>query len=407
MEFKEYRDEINHIFAHYNRRGFVDYYNCRGLGADMDSLMVEATADLKRQGQFKELFDLANKAFLKWANTDKDDSDGETQDFVCYVFDAWDVVYESQDEKMTHSKMLEWFMKNLDGSVIDYMEDELYHYMMDHFKENELLEKKMEFLKERIEIQKSFGDEFQVKYHMPRCQIYLMTVMGELHYPIEEVRAYGESIKSFFVKEKLAEIELNYGNTAEALALYDELADREDQRWGRNEYREKLMHIYKDLGNREKYFESLKKAMNAAVGSMELWEEYKSNFTQEEWPKARDDIFGSITKPDFRACTWYDEEGRYDLIMDVVEAFESTDQLKTYEKKLKKLYPERCLAILCAKADQVAKEGNKRADYRRLAGLLNWIQKYPEGDEKSEKLAQKYRDAYPRRKAMLEEIMRF
>ena len=47
---------------------------------------------LGRQGQYKELFELANKAFLKWAKTDKDDSDGETQDFVCYVFDAWDAV---------------------------------------------------------------------------------------------------------------------------------------------------------------------------------------------------------------------------------------------------------------------------------------------------------------------------
>ena len=47
--------------------------------------------------------------------------------------------------------MLEWFLKNLDGSVIDYMEDELYRYMMEHFKEEELLNKKMNFLKEKIE----------------------------------------------------------------------------------------------------------------------------------------------------------------------------------------------------------------------------------------------------------------
>lgn len=63
MEFKEYRDEINYIFAAYSRRGFVDYYNCRGLWSDMTSLMTEATANLGRQGQYKELFDFANKAF--------------------------------------------------------------------------------------------------------------------------------------------------------------------------------------------------------------------------------------------------------------------------------------------------------------------------------------------------------
>lgn len=69
MEYKEYRDEINHIFSHYAKRGFVDYYNCRGLWSDMTSLLAEATGDLGRQMQYKELFDLANKAFLKWAKT--------------------------------------------------------------------------------------------------------------------------------------------------------------------------------------------------------------------------------------------------------------------------------------------------------------------------------------------------
>lgn len=167
------------------------------------------------------------------------------------------------------------------------------------------------------------------------------------------------------------------------------------------------MKIYKDNGKQEKYFEALNKAMLAAVGSMELWAEYKENFTEEEWPAARENIFNAIKKLDHRACTWYAEEDRYDLIMDIVEALEDIGYLKEYEKIIKKLYPERCLAVLVCKADQVAHDGNKRSDYRRLAGLLNWIQKYPEGDEKSKQLAQKYREAYPRRFAMLEEINRF
>ena len=407
MEYKEYRDEINHIFSHYAKRGFVDYYNCRGLWSDMTSLLAEATGDLGRQMQYKELFDLANKAFLKWAKTSKDDSDGETQDFVEYVVEAWDVVYDSCDEKINHSKMLEWFMKNLDGSVIDYMEDELYRYMMGHFKEEQLQKKKMDFLQEKIKLHEASGDKFQLDYAMPRCQEHVLTLMSELHYPIEEIRTYSQNIKRYSVKETLAKIEMSYGNMDEAIALYQELADREDQRWGRNEYREKLMQIYKELGDSEKYFDSLKQAMFRAVGDMKLWEEYKSNFKTEDWAEARAVIFSSIGKRDFRANTWYTEEDRYDLIMNNVEAYEGTDQLKEYEKKLKKLYPERCRTVLICKADRTAMEATKRADYRRLAGLLNWIQKYPEGDAIVENLAQKYRDAYPRRKAMLEELERF
>ena len=93
--------------------------------------------------------------------------------------------------------------------------------------------------------------------------------------------------------------------------------------------------------------------------------------------------------------------------MDIVEACGDTDLIKSYEKKLKKLYPERCLTILTCKADRVAHDGNKRSDYRKLAGLLKWIQRYPGGDDVAEARAEKYRQAYPRRKAMLEELMKF
>ncbi|MBE5870757.1 MAG: hypothetical protein E7294_05815 [Lachnospiraceae bacterium] len=48
---------------------------------------------------------------------------------------------------------------------------------------------------------------------------------------------------------------------------------------------------------------------------------------------------------------------------------------------MKKLYPERCLTVLTCKADRVAHDGNKRSDYRKLAGLLKWIQRYPGGDD--------------------------
>ena len=407
MDFKEYRDEINHIFAHYTKRGFVSYYDCRGLWSDMTSLLTEAIADLKRQGQFKELFDLANKAFLKWAKTDKDDSDGETQDFVCYVFEAWDEVYKSEDSKINHAKMLEWFLKYLDGSVVDYMEDYLYTYILEHFKEEELLNKKLDFLKERIEIQKLSEDKFQMEYHMPRCQIYALKLMAELSYPIEDIRIYAGTIKSFFVKENLAKIELDYGNIAEAIAAYEDLAEREDQRWGKNKYREILMRIYKEQGNQEKYFENLKKALLAAVGDKELWNEYKANFSSDDLPLACEDIFSVLEPGDSRANTWYVVEDRYDLIMNSIETFDDADQLKAYEKKLKKSYPERCLAVLVANAEEVAVEGNKRADYRKLARFLNWIQKYPNGDDISKELAKKYSEEYPRRKAMQEEIMRF
>ncbi len=47
--YTEYRDEINYIFSHYTRKGFVDYRNCRDLEFDMTRLLEDATRALSEQ----------------------------------------------------------------------------------------------------------------------------------------------------------------------------------------------------------------------------------------------------------------------------------------------------------------------------------------------------------------------
>lgn len=147
---KDYRVGINKIFSRYTRYGFVEYRDCNGLECDMVDLMLEATEELGGRGEYKELFEIACKGFLKWGNTDKDD-DGQTQCFASIIEDAWDVVYKANDPKMPHKKMYEWFVGHIDGSVIDYMEDYLYDYLLEHFKEPELLQKKIDFYNAKIE----------------------------------------------------------------------------------------------------------------------------------------------------------------------------------------------------------------------------------------------------------------
>ena len=75
-----------------------------------------------------------------------------------------------------------------------------------------------------------------------------------------------------------------------------------------------------------------------------------------------------------------------------------------YEVELSRLYPERCLAVLVSAADSSAKNGKNRRDYRYIAKYLKWMRKYPGGTEKAAALAEKYRQQYPRRSAMIDEL---
>lgn len=406
--FREYRDEINRIFKYYSRGGFVDYYYCGRLYSDMAKLMEDATEELSSRGEYKELFDLTNKAFLKWGNTDKDDSDGYTQDFVYYVQQAWDKVYEAEDPAIPHAKMYKWFQDHINGSVIDYMEEYLYEYLIHHFQKPELLQKKYAFLERRIAEEQQKKDDRRYNYQLNACQEYLLLVMADMQKPIEEIREYAKKAKVYSYRETLAEIEKRYGNMDAVISLYHELAEEEDQRgWARENWHIKLKDIYNEQGNEEKYREELLFAMLLNVGNADLWKEFKGGYTAEEWPEACGKMFSLARDGDWRFFPWYALENRYDLIMDGIEKRQSTDYLKQYEKELKKRYPDRCLKVLSEDTRRLAEEAKNRRDYKKVARNLRWMQRFPAGLEMAEELVAEFRIAYERRPAMMDEIAEF
>ena len=289
--FKEYRTAVNQIFASNTRGGFIDYYHCRRLGGDITDLITEATKELSSYGEYKELFDLANKAFLKWGRTDKDDSAGNTQIFVYYVEQAWNQVYEANDVRITHTKMYDWFEKHLDGSVIDYMEDILFEYLIHHFPEPELLRRKQDCLMNRIEKKLQTKEPYD-RFDIDRCREYLLYVMADMQEPIEKIREAAKDTNTYSVKETMAEIEKRYGNLDRVIAIYRELAEEEDKRkWAVDNWHKKLMEIYRDIGDEQNYRAELLSAMAINIGDIDLWNEYKRGFTAEQWPKACENIF--------------------------------------------------------------------------------------------------------------------
>ena len=161
------------------------------------------------------------------------------------------------------------------------------------------------------------------------------------------------------------------------------------------------------MGDEKQYHTEVLAAMRLNVGGETLWKEYKSGFLKEEWPSACEEIFSSVKLGNYRIFPWYALEERYDLMMDALKVNFYSDHLKTYEKKLKALYPERCLTLLVADTIKMAEQSSKRADYRRVAKNLRWIQRYPGGDEKAEELANDFRTKYRQRRAMMEEIDEF
>ena len=404
MRLQDYKKSVTAAFAANTRRGFADWRDCGNLCMDVTDMLEGAKEGLCEEGRYADLCDLCNWTYVKWGNTDKNDSNGETQEFCACVYDIWETIYRDGESDLSHENMLETLLQHLDGRVIDYMEDELYDFILAHFKSDDELAKKERFLLKVMDgLKLRIQEEELTKYSLYVKEHYYVRILADQHRPIEEIRDFLNSRDSFSNKELLAQIEAEYGNYDEAIALYKELiGSRPDAYWA-DGHREALMEIYKAQGNTEAYNGELYNMMMAHPGDDQYYLEYKALFTDEEWKDKWGKILEAYADKLPAINLWLSIEGRYDLSMDNAEP-DNVYVSDEYGRKLFKLYPERCLKVLANAADRQARLSQNRRDYKRIAQILKKIAAHSGGKQLAVELAAKYRAQYPRRTAMIDEL---
>ena len=277
-----------------------------------------------------------------------------------------------------------------------------------HFKsEDELAIKKEYLLKKMDEIRKKIPERDVLKYTLNVLEQYYARVLADQKRPIQEIRDYLNAREGYCNKELLAQIETEYGNYDEAIALYKGLIDSRPDGYWSDPHRNALMEIYRTQGRTDDYNAELYNMMMIHTGEEEYFLEYKALFNEDEWPEKWKEILGKFAGKKLGLINrWLSIEDRYDLIMDSAEP-DGEFYIDTYGDKLFEMYPERCMKVLANAADKHAEYSKKRSDYRYLAKTLKKIAAHPGGEELATELAAKYRAWYPRRTAMLDELKDF
>lgn len=407
MRLQDYKKFITAAFVNNTRSGFADWRDCGDLCMDVIEGLEEAKEGLCAENRYANLFDLCNWTYVKWSNTDKDDSNGETQDFCACVYDIWETVYTEGEQSLSHKQMLDILLEHLDGRVFDYMEDEIYDFILKHFKsEDELVKKKQFLLKVMDDLRRQIPEKEILQYSLHVKEEYYVRVLVDQKRPIQEIREFLQSGDRYTNKELLAQIETEYGNYDEAIRLYREQIDsRPDSYWSDGP-RKALMEIYRIQGDTAAYNVELYNMMTAHTGVEKYYMEYKALFTAEEWKVRWEELLDEFADKLPLINLWLSIEDRYDLIMDNAEP-DNEYLIDAYGEKLFDLYPDRCLKVLANTADSQARISKNRRDYKYIARTLKKIAAHPEGRVLAAELAAKYRAQYPRRTAMIDELKRF
>lgn len=404
---EDYKNHITGAFTKNTRSNFVDWRYCGRLCTDVTDALEDAKEGLCAEERYEELFKLCNWAYVKWSKTNKDDSNGETQFFCKCISDIWEAVYIDGEQSVSHKKMLDTLLKHLDGRLIDYMEDDIYDFVLNHFKTKEELAKKEQFLLTLMDkLKKQIPEKEIVQYTLNVIEEYYARVLADQGRPIEEIRDFLNKRNRYSTRELLAQIEKDYGNYNEAIALYKEQINERSNYYWADGPRKALMDIYKLHGDTQAYNAELYNMMLGHTGEDKYFLEYKALFTKEEWKVKWEELLAEFKDRLSMINLWLSLEGRYDIIMDNAEP-DDEYVIDGYGEKLFELYPERCFKVLANAADNSVVISKNRRDYRYVARILRKIAAHRGGKELASQLAAKYRAQYPRRTAMLDELRDF
>ena len=405
-DVRKYKTQINSVFRRYGgKHDFIDYNSAQYFYFDIMDFIYEDLSIILDNGQYEEAFELINHIFVKLGNQDMDDSGGQTSMIANSCVELWEYILDNCNEGLKGA-MFRWFMDNLDGSVIDYMEDYLEDILFNNFLEKEYLSRKLKFIEDKIQKYKQVTNAISANYHAEKWTIRYLEILEEQKLPQNKIEEYyKENLEFNTIRKKYADYCLKNKDYDLAIKLLkDGKSIDKDYRGIVADYSLQLKEIYKNAGKFNEYKKELwSLVLKYKVGDINLYKELKSLYSTAEWEEKREKIFEKLPRYS-NLDKLYEEEKLYDRLLNLVINSTGLYKLNEYEKFLKKLYPRELLYKYELEVKDMASYSSNRNKYREIVSILRRMQKYPGGKEKVKEITDEWKIKYRNRRAMMDEL---
>jgi hypothetical protein len=212
------------------------------------------------------------------------------------------------------------------------------------------------------------------------------------------------AFRKTFVEKKIEDHD--YG--AAKKLIHDFLNEKDDTiRWRRDEWDDLLLTIAQKEGDiptlRDISRLCIEDHFKGAYFAL-----YKSAFTADEWPAAREELIAHYEKKeqnrDFSSSVAdvLAAEGLAERLLSYIEKYPSLESLEKYYAVFAEDFPEKTLSLFRNAVDRYAERSLGRTSYERIAALLRTMTKIPNGGAIVTAMLDEYRIRYKRRRAMVE-----
>ena len=403
------KKQVNDIGYHYSDRdGFVDYYHATDYTDALNTLLDENVPLLLEKNYRMEAFELVNCVFYEIGNRDMDDSDGSTSFVADNCYEYWQTILHECNDKEKET-MFQWFQDYQENYVVDYLEDYISDFLLNEFHDEEMLQKKLYMLDEKItKFQKEnySGDSYSAYYGMVNNITARIRLMEELNYSKQEIRDYRQKYKNFSEIRKMEIQEYLSGRRyVEAISVLKESKKMDANQAGLvAEYSQQLIEIYEKRNMQKEYEQELQyQVFECMQRNLEYIVKLKKLCSETEWEEQREKFLQGKTS------TWiiYEfliEENLFGRLLQEIQKNNSIYTLDQYEKVLKKHLPNEVRDMYVQYVKNGAARTADRKSYKNLMSYLKKITKYPDGKKIARDIADCWKQDYKRRPAMMDEL---
>lgn len=403
------KQQVNDIGYHYSdRSGFVDYYHATDYTDALNTLLYENILLLLEKNYRMEAFELVNCVFYEIGNRDMDDSDGGTSFVADNCYEYWQTILQECNDKEKES-MFQWFQEHQENYVIDYLEDYISDFLLNEFHDEEILQKKLHMLDEKIaKFQKEnySGDSYSAYYGVVNNITARIRLMQELNYSKQEIREYRQKYRNFSEIRKMEIQEyLSGGKYEEAIAVLKESKSLDADKAGVvAEYSQQLIQIYEKRNMQKEYAQELEyQVFECMQRDLVYIVKLKKLYSETEWEEQRERFLQGKTSSWIR-YEFLVEEELFEELLREIQKNQSVYALDQYEKVLKKHLPNEVRDIYVQYVKKGAIQTADRKAYKYLMSYLKKITKYPNGKKIAQDIAESWRQDYKRRPAMMDEL---
>ena len=388
---------------HSERDGYISYRAARAYIRDMKALLNEKIDILLECGMPSEAFELTCKALSEASGGYVDDFDGGVGSLWRTCAEHWKNIlsHMTPEEK---NKAFDWLQENYRRWPVshDILDDFLFWDSKPDaaFQEPEFLRRKLELL----DAQSAKSEEGS--YAMESCVSYRLDIMKKLSMSADEIERYeGEHYRIRSVRQRLLNAALKENRLEDAVKILRDSKKIDVKSPGYiDKYSEKLMELYRELNRTDDLREELLFQLeHVRQDDLRYVEALKEVTPQEQWPMLRERLLSMET------LSWVKGEilemdGLYERLFRYATSGKSMVFMDKFAATLGEKRPKETLIFYvdCLREDMKSASNQKR--YAEFVKRLKPLSGLPGGAEAAASLAQEWRAAYPRRRAMLEEL---